>query len=145
MTTSNPSLAEEWIERAKARYAEVGKEIALADFNNPRGAFLRAQHYLWVLDLEGNMLAHGINYYYVGLNFMHIVDSTGKKFVKEIVDTAKSKTKGWIDYTWMDPVSKKTRNKNAYFERVADMIICCGTYRETQDPSEPELIWDGVV
>jgi hypothetical protein len=145
MTSRNPTKAEEWVGRAKARYAEVGKDIAMAEFNNPSGQFIQAQHYIWVLDLEANMLAHGMNFYFVGLNFIHIMDSNGKKFVKEIVDTAKTKGSGWIDYTWMDPISKKTQPKTLYFEKVDDMIFCCGTYRETQDPTQPELIWDGVL
>jgi hypothetical protein len=143
MTSRNPTKAEEWVERAKARYAEVGKPIAMAEFNNPRGQFIQAQHYIWVLDLEGNMLAHGINYYFVGKNFVNIVDSNGKKFVKEIIDTAKVKGIGWIEYTWMDPINKETAPKNLYFEKVDDMIFCCGTYRQIQD--KPELIWDGIL
>jgi signal transduction histidine kinase len=140
MTSKQPSKAEDWVERAKAFYAATGKEIALAEFTNPRGQFVQNQQYIFVLDLEGNMLAHGMNQWYVGKNFIEVKDTTGKKFIREIVNTAKEKGAGWIDYDWSDPVTKKSKPKTLYFEKVDNMVICCGTYREIPDPSELELL-----
>jgi len=132
--------AEEWVERAKAFYAATGKEIALAEFTNPRGQFVKNQQYIFVMDLEANMLAHGMNEFFVGKNFMEVKDLDGKKFIGEIVQTAKEKGTGWTEYKWADPVTKKVLPKNLYFEKVDDMIICCGTYRATPDPSELDLL-----
>jgi len=94
MTSKQPRKAEDWVERAKAFYTATGKEIALAEFTNPRGQFVQNQQYIFVLDLDGNMLAHGMNQLFVGKNFMEVKDTTGRKFVREIVNTARKKVRG---------------------------------------------------
>ena len=66
MTTKQPQKAVDWVERAKAFYASTGKEIALAEFTNPRGQFIQNAQYIFVLDLNGLMLAHGMNRLFVG-------------------------------------------------------------------------------
>ncbi len=140
MASGQPKKAEDWVERAKAFYTATGKEIALAEFTNPRGQFVQDQQYIFVMDLEGNMLAHGMNQFFIGKNFMGVKDTAGKKFVSEIIKLAKEKGSGWTDYNWADPVTKKSLPKTLYFEKVDDMVICCGTYKETPDPSELELL-----
>ena len=132
--------AVDWVERAKAFYKATGKEISLAEFNNPRGQFVQSEHYIFVLGLNGEMLAHGMNYFFTGKNFSEVKDSKGKPFVREIIDTAKQKGSGWTEYVWYDPVMKKELPKNLYFEKFDDVIICCGTYKETPDLSDLELL-----
>jgi len=140
MVSKKPDTAVDWVERAKAFYAAVGKEIALAEFTNPRGQFVQDRQYIFVLDLNGFMLAHGMNQLFVGMNFIAVKDSNGKAFVQEIVNTAREKGVGWTEYDWSDPITKKSLPKTVYLERVDDMIICCGTYKETPDVSELELL-----
>ena len=140
MTSHQPKKAEDWVARAKAFYNATGKEIAMAEFTNPRGQFVQNQQYIFVLDMEANMLAHGMNQLFVGKNFMNVKDMTGKKFISDIVNTAKEKGLGWTEYKWSDPITKKTMPKTLYFEKVDNMIICCGTYRETPDASELDLL-----
>jgi hypothetical protein len=140
MTTKQPQKAVDWVERAKAFYAATGKEIALAEFTNPRGQFNQNQQYIFVLDLNGLMLAHGMNQLFVGKNFIEVKDTAGKRFIREIIDMAREKGAGWTEYNWSDPIAKKSLPKTVHFEKVDDMIICCGTYKETPDPSELELL-----
>jgi len=140
MSAREPKKAEDWVARAKAFYAATGKEIAMAEFTNPRGQFVQNQQYIFVVDLDANMLAHGMNQMFVGKNFMEVKDTTGKKFIREIVNIVSEKGAGWIEYNWSDPVTKKSLPKTLYFEKVDNMIFCCGTYRETPDPSELELL-----
>ncbi len=140
MTTKQDKKAVDWVERAKAFYNATGKEIALAEFTNPWGQFVQAQQYIFILDPNGTMLAHGINRWYSGKNFMNVKDIEGKMFIQEIVKTANEKGSGWTHYSWYDPVTKKSLPKTVYFEKVDDLIFCCGTYKETPDPSELELL-----
>lgn len=140
MASKQPKKAVDWVERAKAFHAAAGKEIALAEFTNPRGQFVQNQQYIFVLDLDGVMLAHGMNQLFVGKNFMEVKDSAGKTFIREIVASAREKGAGLTEYNWSDPVTKKSLPKIVYFEKVGDMIICCGTYKETPDASELELL-----
>jgi len=138
MTTAKKAV--EWVERAKAFYTATGKPIAMAEFSNRRGQFNQNRQYIFVLDLDGIMLAHGMNHRFVGHNFIAVKDGNGKNFVREIVETAKQKGSGWTDYQWFDPVTKKELPKSLYFEKFEDVIICCGTYKDVPEPSELELL-----
>ncbi len=116
------------VEKAKSFYSQSGKRIALAEFMNPRGPFIEDELYIFVLSDKGTMLAHGINEKYVGEDFIDLKDSDDKPFIKEIVDTANAKGCGWVSYKWYHPISKKELPKTVYFQKVDNLIICCGIY-----------------
>ena len=118
-----------WVDRAIQFYKASGKEIALAEFSNPQGRFVKGELYLFVLDSTGVMLAHGINRKYVGKDFYRIMDSHGKSFIKDIVDTANAEGSGWVEYKWVDPVTKTEQPKIVYLELTNGVIICSGIYQ----------------
>ena len=51
--------------KAIAFYKASGKEIALAEFTNPKGPFIQDEMYIFVLDPKGIMIAHGVNEKYI--------------------------------------------------------------------------------
>jgi signal transduction histidine kinase len=130
MLEKSQQKAKEWVAKAVNFYKNSGKEIALAEFTNPKGPFVQEDMYIFVLDTQGIMVAHGVNEKYIGQNFINIKDSTGKNFIRDIVNTANAKGSGWVDYQWYNPVTKKMKPKSLYFEKVDDMIICSGIYIE---------------
>ena len=119
------------VEKAKNFYKHSGKRIAFAEFTNPNGAFIEDEVYVFVLNGKGTMLAHGVNEKYVGEEFMDLMNSDGKLFIKEIIDTANSKGSGWVEYKWFEAVTRKWLPKTVYFEKVDDVIICSGFYDHT--------------
>jgi cytochrome c len=135
--TKEQERVKKWVDKAIVFYKASGKEISLAEFSHPRGQFVKDQRYVFVLDLNGIMLAHGINEKYAGKNFLALKDSDGKEFIREIVETAKTKGSGWVDYKWYHPVTKEQRPKTVYFEKIDDIIICSGVY---QDIVEVDLL-----
>ena len=122
--------AKEWVKNAVAFYESSGKRIALAAFTDPYGMFVQAELYIYVLNPTGTMLAHGINEKFVGEAFLELMDSDGKKFIREIVETANAKGSGWVDYKWYNPVNKEWLPKVAYFEKVDDLIIVSAVYKQ---------------
>jgi cytochrome c len=120
--------AKEWTAKAIAFYKNSGKEIALAEFAHSNGHFVHEDKYVFVLDMKGTMLAHGINEKYAGMNFMKVKDSTGKEFIRAIIDIAGANGSGWVDYQWYNPLTKELNPKSVYFEKIDDMIICSGVY-----------------
>ena len=115
-----------WVEKAIEFYEAAGKNIALAELSDPRGPFVEGEHYVYVLDISGVMLAHPINKEYIGKDFCRVQDADGKNFIQDIVDTANAKPCGWVSYKWFDPATKTEQNKIAYFERSDSMIFCSG-------------------
>jgi hypothetical protein len=122
--------AKYWVEQAKNFYRTSGKRIALAEFTNPKGPFVQDELYIYVLNPRGTMLAHGVNEKFVGEEFIDLKDSDGKPFIEEILDTANNEGSGWIDYKWYHPETKQVLTKTVYFEKVDDLIICSGVYKE---------------
>ncbi len=130
MLEKSQQKAKNWVSKAIAFYKASGKEIALAEFTNPKGPFVQDEMYIFVLNPKGIMIAHGVNEKYEGKNFIDIKDSTGKSFIQEIINAANVDGNGWIEYQWYNPVTKETKNKSVYFERVDDLIFCSGIYIE---------------
>jgi signal transduction histidine kinase len=130
MLEKSQEKAKEWVANAVAFYKNSGRDIALAEFTNSKGPFVKEDMYIFVLDTQGTMLAHGVNEKYIGQNFMNIKDSDGKDFVREIVNSANTQGNGFADYKWYNPVTKESKPKSVYFEKVDDLIICSGIYIE---------------
>ena len=86
--------------------------------------------YITVYDLNGKCLAHGANFKMIGKDLIDLKDSDGKAFVKERMELAKTKGKGWQDYKFTNPVSKKIEPKSMYFEKLEDMVVACGIYKK---------------
>lgn len=129
MSPKTKDAAKDWVNNAKSFYRASGKRIALAEFTNPNGMFTQDEMYIYVLNSKGTMLAHGINEKFVGEDFSELMDSDGKKFIREIVDTAMKDGSGWVEYKWYHPVTKKWLPKIAYCEKVDDLIIVSAVYK----------------
>jgi hypothetical protein len=72
------------VNNAKSFYKAAGRRIALAEFTNRNGMFVQDEMYIYVLNQKGTMLAHGINEKFEGEDFIDLMDSDGKKFIKEV-------------------------------------------------------------
>ncbi len=118
------------VKKAVAYVKEVGKDKALAEFNNPKGKFVDGENYLSIYSMKGVVIGHGTNASLIGKDLINLKDSHGKLFIQEFIQKAnKPGATGWVDYYWTNPVSKKIEPKSSYFERVDDMIIQAGYYK----------------
>ncbi len=107
-----------------------GKEKALAELNNPKGKFVKGELYVFAYDLNAVVVAQPVNPKLLGKNLMEVPDADGKLFRKEIVETAKTKGVGWVDYKYKNPESGKMELKTTYLRKASDIVICCGTYKQ---------------
>jgi cytochrome c len=126
--TANEAMA---LVKKASEYVEAnGKEKAFADFNNSKGQFANKDLYIFVIDASGKMLSHGANAKMIDKNVIDLKDADDKYFIREFVNVANTKGKGWIDYKWVNPVNKAIEIKSSYVERHADLIIGCGIYKQ---------------
>ena len=117
------------VQSAVAFYKANGLEKALDEFPNPKGQFNQGELYIFAYDLNATMLAHP-NAKLVGQNMLDLPDNNGKKYRKEIAAKAAKDGKGWTDYQYQNPKTKEIEEKTTYFEKVDDLIICCGVYKK---------------
>jgi cytochrome c len=129
MAAQTKADAEAMVKKAIAAAKAEGKDKVLADITKPGGPFTKGSLYVFVYDLNGKVVAHGQNAKMVGKDMLEATDPDGVAYVKERVAIAKTKGKGWQNYKFSDPVSKKVEDKTAYVELWNDLIFGCGVYR----------------
>lgn len=117
------------VQAAVAYYKANGLEKAIDEFSNSKGSFNKGELYVFVYDTNATMMAHP-NPKLIGQNMLDLPDAAGKKFRKEIVETATKAGKGWTDYKYQNPKTKEIEDKTTYFEKIDDLIVCCGIYKK---------------
>jgi cytochrome c len=118
------------VKKAVDFYKANGKDKALVELNKKDGLFAKGEDYVDVHDISGVCVAHPISPAKVGLNRLDQSDSAGKFYIKDLVDAAKQKPSGWIEYVMKNPVSGKLQDKTAYWEVHDGLIFKAGTYTE---------------
>ena len=121
--------AKAMVEKASAMIKAEGREKALAEIGNPHGQFVKGEMYVFAYDLTATMVAHPINAKLVGKNLLDVPDAEGKLFRKEIVELAKTKGSGWVDYKYKNPQTSKIESKTTYIHKEGDIVLCCGIYK----------------
>lgn len=117
------------VEKAAAYVKASGKDAALKEFSKAKGQFDKGELYVFAYDLSATIVAHPKNAKLIGKNLLDVPDTDGKLFRKEIVETAKAKGSGWVDYKYLNPSTKKVESKTTYILKVGDIVLCCGTYK----------------
>ena len=118
------------VQRAAEYLKANGPAKSYAAFNDTAGQFKDRDLYVFVMDLNGKMLSHGANAKLIGKDLTNLKDSDDKLFIKTMLDVAKSKGKGWVDYKWPHPVTKAIEPKSTYVEKVDDLVVGCGIYKQ---------------
>ena len=117
-------------EKAVAHAKTVGTEKAFQDFmNDPK--WKDRDLYVYAGDFSGKMLSHGTNKALVGKEWMDLKDANGFELTKALIDVAKNKGSGWIDYVWANPLTKKTDAKTTFAIRIPgfDGYVAVGAYK----------------
>lgn len=109
---------------------EKGVEACLKEFNNPKGAFIRGELYMFAYDFNGVNKALGSNPKIVGKNLYKLKDASGLMLIQELIKIAQTDGEGWLDYKWSHPIKKKIADKRSYIKRIdGDMFIGTGFYK----------------
>lgn len=123
------------VKRGVRHVQRRGAGPACADFNDPRGEFVRGEDYLFALGLDGTRLAYSPKPETVGQNDLGNRDADGKSFTRDLLQLAQSAGLGWYDYRMLNPRSGRVEAKSVYFERVGDIVIGCGIYSGAGAPT----------
>jgi len=121
------------VQEAIVFYETAGKEATLREIDKPDGQFVHNGHYLFAVDMEGNMLAHPVAGKLAGRSAIDLRDCCGKSFIRKIVNVAKTRGYGFTEYEWEVPGRDVNRLKTTFFERVDGIVLCCGFY-SNQEP-----------
>ena len=125
-----PEQAQAMSERAAAYIATAGEAKALADFTRKDGGFVDGDLFVFCYDRLGVVVAHGENASLVGRNLLHLKDSDGREPIALGLKIGFDAGRGWIDFKWPNPATKKIERKSAYMIRTNDVVCGVGYYRE---------------
>ncbi|MFN6995035.1 MAG: cache domain-containing protein [Aquincola tertiaricarbonis] len=114
-------------QKAAALFKEKGKD-AFAVLNDKQGPFVDRDLYVAALDVSGTVVAHGANEKLVGKSLAQLKDADGKPFVQEIMAAVSANKPGWVDYRWVNAVSKEIEAKSSYVEVQGGHGFMVGAY-----------------
>jgi signal transduction histidine kinase len=124
--------AQNLVKEAIAFAKKHGKQALIKEVNQSSGRFHVKgvdEHYIFIYDLTGTCLAIGYQGQLVGVNRIHVKDPDGKPFLQEIIQTAKAKGSGWVDYKYPNPRTSRIEQKTSFVELFEDVVIGCGVYK----------------
>jgi cytochrome c len=85
--------------------------------------------YIFVYDLEGKVLAHGVRRELIGANRWASKDPDGKPWIQDWTKMVKEKGSGWIEYKELNPAAgNKVQRKASWVELHDGMVIGAGIY-----------------
>lgn len=128
-THANTAEAKALIKKA-FKYIDLhGEEKAFSEFNNPKSEFFYKDLYIFVIDMKGNIFAHGGETQLVNTNQLKLKDSVGKYFIQDFIANLKTKDTAIVEYYWMNYETLEIESKLSYLEKYSnDRFLGCGIY-----------------
>lgn len=137
--TKEPDLVNDtlvkFVNDARTFALNSGKTVALVSFNNPSGQFVNDKMFIFAYDSDGKVLAMPFDQGSVGKNMISATDSTGLRYVQQMVDIAKIPGIGFVTYQEANPMKQGTvMNKVSYIANVdGTYFIGAGVYQTKDD------------
>ena len=123
--------ARKLLNAASVEVKKLGMAKAAASFNDTRGNFVHDDLYVFAVNLQsGKFEAHGMNPKWTGTDANDLHDVEGKPLIKEMLDLAKTKGEGTVDYVWRNPVTNAVEKKRTFIRRENGSLIGVGFYAE---------------
>jgi len=110
------------------------KEKFLEEVSGVKGQFhfnkgQNSDLYIFVYDLEGKVLAHGVRRELVGVVRWTAKDPDGKPWIQDWTKLVKEKGSGWIEYKELNPAqNNKVMKKASFVELFNGMVVGAGIY-----------------
>ena len=126
---ATPEEAKLLVEKAVAHFNAGGPEKAIADFNDPGGAFIDRELFV-VVYAPDNKIVGGIGVpALLGKDATTLKDVEGRFFGKEIIDLARSQGQGWVDYRMSNPLTRKVGLKTSYVTAAGGYVLFVGAFK----------------
>jgi cytochrome c len=123
------------VKRVQEMFKKDGPEATFKAVDNKSvKEFHDRDLYVFVYDIsqpnKAICAAHGLFPALVGKNLYDIKDPDGKYLVRPMVAIAEGSGRGWVDYKWPNPITKKIEDKSSYIERMDHYFVGVGVYRQ---------------
>ncbi|MCK5879726.1 MAG: cache domain-containing protein [Holophagae bacterium] len=116
---------------AAALISSKGLDEAKKIIEDPHGPFVWKDSYVFLMNLDGKMLAHPIKPELTHRNHVLLItDPKDKALFVHFVNMAKNTGHGWVEYLWPKPGKNTPWKKITYIYRVpeTDLFVGAGVY-----------------
>lgn len=131
------------VQRVQEMYRRAGMDATIQAIRSKSKAFFDRDLYAYILDLNGVVMANGAVPAVQGKDISEFRDQNGKFLVKEEIEICKGPGRGWVDFRWVNPMTKIVEDKSAYLERLGPYCTGVGIYRDEQVNSNTVAIISG--
>ena len=111
---------------------DKGIDSAIQTIGDKGGPFVWKDSYVFLMNMDGKMLAHPIKPALTQKEtLVDVKDTAGKPLFMEFIELANSKGQGWVDYMWPKPGEDKPAEKTTYIYRVpgSQYFVGAGIYK----------------
>jgi TRAP-type uncharacterized transport system substrate-binding protein len=125
------------VRRVQEKFKKDGPEATFRAINSKGPGLADRDLYPFVTELDtGLCVANGVTPAVTGKILLDLKDQDGRFIIQEFIKIATSPSgRGWIDYRWLNPVTKTIEDKTALIERMGKYFVGVGVYRNEQ-PNE---------
>ncbi len=120
---------------------EKDLDAAVEAVHKEGSPFVWKDTYVYIMDLDAKILAHGVQPKFIGRNLMGLKDPKTKQpwypAVFEAIKKDKN-AKGWFEYHWIKPGGKTPMKKICYYVREGDAVVFAGIYEEEDAEAKTE-------
>jgi cytochrome c len=128
-SNASPSEARALAHKAAEHLEKLGPEKAFPEFMNPNGDYFPRDLYVFVVDLDGIMWVNGAFPQAIGSNALAAEDNKGRRYIEEMLQIARERGEGQIEYMWVNPCTGEYTDKLTFFKRVDRFVVAVGAYR----------------
>jgi len=112
---------------AAALITSQGLDVAIKAISDPNGEFVWKDSYVFLMNLDGKMLAHPYQPELTKLDHVLLLtDPTDKAMFVHFVNIARKSGQGWVEYMWPKPGKTTPSKKLTYIYRVPDQDLLVG-------------------
>ncbi len=124
LAADKPTKAEmmKFVDDAVALVKKSGKEAAIKEFNDQKGAFWKynGELYIFAYTMEGINLALPAKPALIGKNLITLKDAKGNPLIQNLRDGTQKNGKFHHEWMWENPATKKVEPKEGYAVKIVD-------------------------
>lgn len=125
-------------------YYRVQGDIAFAAFSR-QGEFIDDEHYVFVVDTSGTMLASGgTSAAWIGRDVTEALEPEVRNGFRQALAGAEGEVLS-AEYRWMNARDGRVERKRVFFERVGDRVLAVGMYLPRATPEQAKALLSRAV
>ncbi|MFI8481383.1 cache domain-containing protein [Pseudomonas sp. NPDC078700] len=142
--TAQEARASKLLNSAVAYYRTQG-DAAFAAFSR-QGEFIDGEHYVFVVDSKGTMLASGgSSAVLIGRDVSKAIEpELNKAFQAALLSDEDGQVRS-AEYRWLNVRDGRVERKKVFYQRVGDRILAVGLYLPRATPAQAETFLDRVA